>query len=186
MQSEAKMEVVYMVAENFGVTITERVMFLWLSLLDEYPDAVVQKAALNLIRNTGNEQVAYKTMPPFSVMQRELDAISGKVSDQKELTALRTEKAWDNLLKAIEAYGSYRMPDGLDDTTRYCIRSLGGWSAVCNWRESDLNWRRKEFADLFATVDGRTDGETLSITGKREPTAIGDIIKGVLGTEIMQ
>lgn len=157
MASSSKTEIILMIAENFGVQATERIIYLWLSLLEDYPEAVCQKAALSLIRNAGNNQVAFNSMPPFALMQKELDALTGQFSDPKEQCLANASNAWNKLMKAVEVFGSYRVPKGFDRTLLYCIRSLGGWSVICNWKESDLNWRKKEFLELYQLADGKVD-----------------------------
>lgn len=154
---EQRIEILNMIAENYGVTMSDRIMFMWLGLLADYDFRDIQKAAMNLIRHSGNDQVAYKTMPPFALMQRELDKVCGAITDPEEKLTLLAETAWNGLLTAINRYGSYRMPEDLDDTTLYCLRSMGGWQVVCNWRESELNWRKKEFLELFALADGKVE-----------------------------
>ena len=184
---EQRIEVLNMIAENYGVTMSDRIMFMWLGLLADYDFRDIQKAAMNLIRHTGNDQVAYKTMPPFALMQKELDKVCGAITDPEEKLTLLAETAWSGLLTAINRYGSYRMPDDLDETTVYCLRSMGGWQVACNWLEDDLHWRKKEFVELYKTAHGRTDALMLGVdavealgTGKREPSAIGSFAKDFL------
>ena len=152
---EQKIETLRMIAENFGVVLSERAIFMWLGLLEDYTLPEIQKAAMNLIRHAGNNEVAYKTMPPFALMQKELDAVTGRFVTQS-LDA-RAESAWEKLIDSVETFGSYQIPKELDKTSLYCIHSLGGWRAVCNWRESEMNWRKKDFIDLYKLADGKTE-----------------------------
>lgn len=175
-------DVILMIAENYGATVSERTLYMWQTMLEDYPAEMVTKAAMNLIRNVGPEKVAYKTMPPFALMQKELDAVTGGISDRAYLLEMKAEAAWDTLLETIERVGSYRVPSNLDETTLYCIRSLGGWHRVCCWLENELQWRKEEFTDLFKSVNGKTAElmagvsavDALGMRGKSEPKAIGD------------
>lgn len=184
-------DVILMIAENYGATVSERTLYMWQAMLEDYPVEMVSKAAMNLIRNVGPEKVAYKTMPPFALMQKELDAVSGGISDRAYLLEMKAEAAWDTLLETIERVGSYRVPSNLDETTLYCIRSLGGWRRVCSWLESELQWRKEEFTDLFKSVNGKTAElmagidavEALGMRGKSEPKPIGDVIGSFLASK---
>lgn len=137
-------------AANFGKEFPECLLPIWLDLLAPYPASLVNEAVKQVILT-----YEYKTMPPFAVLQRELDKLSGVIPEAKALD-MRAEAEWGKLLDAIGRYGSYRKPD-LHKTTEYVLRSMGGWGAACQWDAARLEWRRKEFVEAWKMADGKVD-----------------------------
>lgn len=152
---DEKLAVLHGLAGNFSAALSPETSKLWLFLLADYSVAQVQAAALAMIRRCGTDEVPYKTMPPFALLQRELDAMSGTVRGEKNIQ-LQAIAEWGNLLAAIGAYGSYREPN-LCQTTAYCVRAMGGWTQVCRWRTDELPWRERDFIELWTQSHGKTE-----------------------------
>lgn len=146
-----KLAILNGLAGNYSAVLSDETSKMWLFLLKEYSVAQVQAAALNLIRK--HSDVPYKAMPPFAMMQKELDILTGTVRGEENI-ALQAEAEWNALLEWIEGYGSWRIPD-LEPVTARVVRMMGGWQCVCAWLEKDLNWRHKEFVDLWKQVQGK-------------------------------
>ncbi len=152
---DEKLAVLHGLAGNFSATLSPETSKLWLFLLADYSVQQVQAAALAMIRRCGTDEVPYKTMPPFALLQRELDAMSGTVRGAKNIQ-LQARSEWGKLLEAVSAYGSYREPK-LCQTTAYCVRAMGGWAQVCRWRTDDFVWRERDFIELWTQVHGKTE-----------------------------
>lgn len=154
-EREEKLAVLHGLAGNFSATLSPETSKLWLFLLADYSVQQVQKAALNVIRSCGNDDVPYKTMPPFALLQRELDAAAGTVRGAENIE-LQARAEWNRLLDAISEYGSYREPK-MHKTTAYCVRSMGGWAQVCRWKTDDYVWRERDFLTLWVQSHDKTD-----------------------------
>lgn len=148
-----KLAILNGLAGNYSAVLSDETSKMWLFLLKEYSVAQVQAAALNLIRK--HSDVPYKAMPPFAMMQKELDILTGTVRGEENI-ALQAEAEWNALLEWIEGYGSWRIPD-LEPVTARVVRMMGGWQCVCAWLEKDLNWRHKEFVELWKQVQGKEE-----------------------------
>ena len=128
---------------------------MWLYLLRPYSAEQVQEAALAVIRGHGPESVPYRAMPPFSLMQKALDRITGAAGEE-ERDDLMAEAEWARVLRAVRESGSWKEPD-LPPATAFALRQMGGWQCACAWREQDLTWRRREFAELWKRARGRVE-----------------------------
>lgn len=134
--------------ENFGKTMPEALMSLWLELLEPYSAADVCDAVKAVI-----ETYEYKTIPPFAVLKRALDDLAGT---SERLLELQAVAEWSVLLDAIDRHGYYGCPV-LHPTTACVVRLFGGWESVCVWTEKGMNFKRKEFIDLWRLSDQNRD-----------------------------
>lgn len=152
---DEKLAILNGLAGNYAATLSPETAKMWLFLLKDYSVQQTQAAALSVIRKHGTEAVPYKTMPPFALMQKELDALTGAVRGEEGLK-LKARAEWGKLLTMIERYGSYREPD-MNRTTAYCVRSLGGWAQVCRWKMEELPFRERDFIQLWEQSHDKED-----------------------------
>ena len=150
----AKLATLNGLAGNYSATLAPETSKMWLFLLQNYTAAQVQAAALNIIRK--HSDVPYRSMPPFAMMQAELDAMDNTVRGEKNVK-LQAEAEWNDLLDAIEGWGSWRGEPDLHPVTSRVVRMMGGWTCACKWLEKDLNWRHKEFCELWEEVQGKEE-----------------------------
>ena len=143
---------VRMIAVNFAADLSEEQLRLWLVLLASYSREQVQQAATALLRRCGSEQVRFGAMPPFALMQKELDAVTGALRGERNLAA-QAEAEWGLLLARMTECGRYREPR-LHPVTALVVRQMGGWPRACAWKDTDLPWRHKEFLDLWKMASG--------------------------------
>lgn len=143
---QAKAKAIYLLAENFNAPISDNLFKLWMHKLEPYDAKDVQKAISSLIDNLTTE-VPYRTMPAFGFLKRELDAITG-TPDKDAAVRTSAEKEWGALMDAISRVGSYGNPE-LHPITERVVRMMGGWRTVCMWRNDELQWRMRDFIDLW-------------------------------------
>lgn len=154
-ERDEKLAVLNGLAGNYAATLSPETAKMWLYLLKDYDVAVVQAAALAMIRRCGSETVPYRTMPPFALMQKELDRMTGAVRGEENVL-LQARAEWTHLLELMKSRGSWREPE-LDRTTAYCVRSFGGWERVCRWKMEELPWRERDFLQLWQQSRGKED-----------------------------
>lgn len=167
-------------AENFGKEFSDNLLDIWLEMLSPYPAQQV-----NLAVKTVLEKYEFKTLPPFAVIKRALDDLSGTSSKALDIQAIAE---WGVLLETIDRVGCYGTPR-LHPTTDYVVRLMGGWESVCCWPEKGMEFRRKEFIELWAHSHGRADKMALgagavahALGEERKPAALlaGSAIGGAL------
>lgn len=166
-----KIAILYGLAGNYSANLGQDTLKLWLFLLAPYTHEQVQSAALAVIKKYGSKDVPYKSMPPFALMQKELDRLAGSANAEDTLH-LKAQAEWHKLLENIETYGSYREPP-MNRTTAYCVRSFGGWEQVCRWDMKTLHYREKDFIDLWESAHGKEDVLTLGCDAVDELTGTG-------------
>lgn len=170
---------VYLTAlsENFGGKMSGELLKVWLELLKSYSVEQVAQASIRVIEN-----YEYKTMPPFAVLKKELDALQGE--DEAGIKA-KAIAEWDKVLAEVQRVGSYGQPK-FENTTALVVRMLGGWEAVCSWETKNLDFKRNNFLDLWLSSHGKEDNFALpgsdrpSLQIDRGPQKAGDNIQGVL------
>jgi hypothetical protein len=57
--------------------------------------------------------------------------------------------AWGTVLEAVRGLGSYGNPGFNDPVIAQAIRCMGGWKAFCQFKESELSFKQREFVDLY-------------------------------------
>lgn len=147
-------------AGNFGVKVPADTLDLWLDRLSMYTAEQVGAAVMVVI-----DTYEYKCLPPFAVVKKALDAVTGQ--SQAAITDEAGE-AWQYMMKQVASVGRNRTPN-LPERTAEIMRSLGGWSAVCNWTNDEMPFRKREFVGLWQS---KVDGDRVALVDS-EQLAIG-------------
>lgn len=162
-EAESKKAIaITVLAENFGKELSPALASLWLDLLAPYESAHVQAAVRAVI-----EGYEFKTLPPFAVLKRELDNLAGT---SEQAVTLQAAAEWTRLQEAVSRCGSYALPADMHPTTAHVVRVMGGWAAVCAWETRSLDFKRRDFIDLWTQADGKTD--VLALGAKATRAAI--------------
>ena len=158
-ENEEKAKLIRMLASNYSAALNEESATLWLMLLAPYSVEHCRRAVLAVLRRFGHEAVQFGFMPPFALVQKELDSIAGTLHGE-ESTAAQAEAEWGRLLDEARRAGSWRRPE-LHPTTALVVRQFGGWAVICSWKEAELSWKRKEFIAAWRAASGREDAFAL-------------------------
>lgn len=153
--TQQRVQLLNLMAMNYNAPLSKEASALWLMLLADYPLPVVRRAMTNMMRKYGPNDVPFKTLPPFALMQKELDGVTGGMGERENL-ALMAEAEWGRLLDMCESVGSYGTPK-MHATTAFVVRQMGGWANVCRWREDELQWRHKDFVSRWQQCHGREE-----------------------------
>ena len=148
-----KLNALYWLAMNYGKELPEQLAELWLQLLAPYTAEQVAAAVARVVT-----EYEYKTMPPFAVLRKALDAGSGQGAEAVEAMAAAE---WQRVMAEIERVGSYGNPKGLHETTLCVLRGMGGWDAACQWPVDWLEQRRKEFCQQWVQAHGKAGAMAL-------------------------
>lgn len=158
-----KLMAIATLAENFGRELSTGLCSVWLDLLEPYPAKLVKAAVQAVI-----ERYEYKTMPPFAVLKKELDALTG--SGEQGL-ALQAEAEWVWLQDNICRHGRAYRPQDMHPTTAYVLRVMGGWEAACDWETRSLDFKRRDFLECWKQAHGKTDAMALGAEATRAALA---------------
>lgn len=170
--NDAKVMALMALAANFGKEFPECLLPIWLELLKPYPANVISEGVQNVILS-----YEYKTIPPFAVLKRYLDKAVGAM-DQDKMLEMQAEAEWGKLLDAIQSLGVYKGPPQMHPATEYALRNMGGWlSACCHWDMGKIEWRRKEFLEIWKMANGNEEIMALGANG------VAAIAQGMGGME---
>lgn len=159
-----KIAVIDGLAGNFGHEMPEATKKLWLEMLAPYPAALVSAGARVVLA-----EYEFKTMPPFAVLQKAIDRLSG---DSKQVFELQALAEWDRLQSDICLHGYYQPPT-LHPTTAFVVRLMGGWEAACAWKIDDMPFRRREFIQHWQDCHGKTEMLALGADGVKHALSLG-------------
>lgn len=171
-----KVAAIAFLSQNYGEAMSDGLLDIWLGLLEDYTPEQVQYGVNEVIK-----AYEYKTRPPFAVLRKAIDNVSGirRIKPEDKI-AIEAEAEWNCLLENISAYGYYRKPD-LHPTTEYVLRGMGGWEAACGWNTDKLEWRHKEFVEKWAMAYGIEGKMALGATGllniAEGPQSISEILE---------
>lgn len=141
--NDKKVAALMALAANFGKEFPECLLAIWLDLLAPYPAELVSRAVKLVI-----QEYEYKTMPPYAVLKKCLDRLSGAVSGEQN-AQLMADAEWGRLLEAMQSRGLYHAKPDLHPVTAHVLRCLGGWERACLWPLDSLDFRRREFLRLW-------------------------------------
>lgn len=135
------------IAENFGKELSAELLELWLRLLECYTPEQVEAGAVHVISTYD-----FKTLPPFAVLRKSIEEAAGAGSHAIELQAAAE---WAKLQNDIPRYGVYGQPEDMHPTTAHVLHVMGGWQAACCWETRHLDFKRKEFVELWIQSHGK-------------------------------
>lgn len=155
-------------ALNYDKDLNPQLAKLWLKILEPYSADVVSAAVMYVVQT-----YAYKTLPPFAVLQEAIRKVTGEKPKPEPAKALETraEAEWGIVLKAIVDVGSYGSPK-LCPQTEKTIELMGGWQHLCGTlTESNMDFKRRDFIKLWQ--DAEDISEAMGLTAGAETKAIG-------------
>ena len=133
--------------ELYDKKMSTALISMYLHVLAKYEDREVSEAMAGCIEK-------------MRFFPRPADIIS-LIEEDPENVAL---EAWGSLIKAIKGVGRYGKVSFMDGKITRLVNYLGGWDTVCDWRESDLDFRRAEFVRNYKVMkEGTAD---LLLTGR--------------------
>lgn len=136
-------------AMNFNATMPDMLLKMWLAKLSEFPVPVIMAAINNVL-----DSYEYKTLPPYAVLRKEILKLMGDAVVEDLATLADAE--WQRVVTLVERCGSWREPEINYPTTAYVLRSMGGWSQLCEQLTSDSRqWLRKEFIEIWQRSHGK-------------------------------
>lgn len=131
-------------ALNFDKDLPEILMELWLEMIEKWTLNDLKLAVTNVIKSH-----KYANLPPFAVLQQAHDKVTGHHEiSPKDLAG----SEWRKLLDTIQSVGRYGNPQGLNQTTSYVLRLMGGWTSACSWTNKEISFIRKEFIQHWIDV----------------------------------
>lgn len=85
-------------------------------------------------------------MPKPADIIRHLTANDATTEDKAEL-------AWMQVINAISSVGSYGRLNLDDKQAMAAVKNLGSWPGLCQTKEADLQWKKKQFIENYMTFD---------------------------------
>ena len=86
----------------------------------------------------------------------------------------KTEAAWLELQRALDAYGSHHEIMIADPALALTIKSMGGLGVIANRPTKDQNWARKEFGQAYESHLG-CGGRSLIFPGGRQIAKVSGV-----------
>ena len=166
-EKAAKLAALSAMALNYDKTLNPDLAKLWLKILEPYSADVVSAAVMYVVQT-----YAYKTLPPFAVLQEAIRKVTGEKPKPEPAKALETraEAEWGIVLKAIVDVGSYGSPK-LCPQTEKTIALMGGWQHLCGTlTESNMDFKRRDFVKLWQ--DAEYISEAMELGAGAETKAI--------------
>lgn len=155
--------------ELYDKKMSTALISMYLQALSKYGDREVSEAMAGCINK-------------MRFFPRPADIIS-LIEEDPENMAL---EAWGSLIQAIKSVGRYGYVSFEDNKIVRLVNSFGGWDSVCDWRESDLDFRRAEFVKNYKVMkddvveypllSGRnSSGEVVMIGNKNRKSKNGSL-----------
>lgn len=124
--------------EQYGKTVTDRMLKMAFECLREFPLADIQRGVLAHVKDATTGQFPPK---PADIIRQ----IQGTAEDN----AL---EAWSLVLRGIRGHYSHQANyvTFADPVIMMVVHEMGGFSTMGSCRETDLHWVQKDFMDRYA------------------------------------
>lgn len=156
---EEKMLAIVALAENFERNISPQLLQIWLEALQGYTPEQVNAGVRKVI-----SEYSYKTLPPFAVLKKAIESACGIVSREEAICLMATAE-WHTVLKTIRKMGQYAEIAEFHSTTAFMLRCMGGWRVACQWLETELQWRQRDFVLLWQQAFSRENALSQGAAG---------------------
>ncbi|MDY0274777.1 MAG: hypothetical protein RBR42_04965 [Desulfomicrobium sp.] len=171
---ERKAAILTALAGNFDRKLSAELLSMWLDLLEPYTHQEVALAVRMVIN-----EYEYKTLPPFAVLKKALNRITGQGEQSKKEQAMED---WEHLLSEIQSVGSYGQPNLSPEAAR-AVRMMGGWSTVCSWPRGVIDFKRADFLGLWehcSSLDYLPEAPREALEIHDGPKSVGDSMRNFL------
>ena len=169
-EEAAKLAALSAMALNYDKDLNPKLANLWLKILEPYSADVVSAAVMYVVQT-----YAYKTLPPFAVLQEAIRKVTGEKPKPEPAKALETraEAEWGIVLRAMSDVGSYGSPDFCPQTEK-TIELMGGWQHLCaTVTQSNMDFKRRDFIKLWQDAEDISKAMGLTAGAGVETKAIG-------------
>jgi hypothetical protein len=163
--NQRKIAAVMALAENHKSEISQTLMAMWLRAMKPYTAEQVEAGVERLIM-TGKTQ----KMPPYAVLDEAIRDASGlpPVVDAAQNLKSQAESEWAQVLDQVRRVGSYGSPR-FHPTTQRVLRSMGGWSALCeSMTSANRDFKRRDFISMWQTYHETGDAMELGAFGVQQ------------------
>ena len=124
-------------AEAFGLSISEARMKIYADMLADLPIDKIRAAIVHLIKN----RVFAGNLPTVAEIR--------EVAEDKIPLESQVAIAWDKLIYAIQNHCPYDSVKFDDPIISHIVYLWGGWADLEDWKEHERPHRRREFAKLY-------------------------------------
>ena len=126
--------------ENFDHQCSSAKVKLYFSELSDLSIEEIEFGVRKILK-----EAVYPKFPTIGAIRQ---AILGCAEDQAIL-------AWQKVFKAMKIIGQYRSVQFDDPVIHSVIELMGGWENICMVEEKELQWKQKEFINLYKALQGR-------------------------------
>ena len=153
MTKEEFLEGITLLGIAYDKEFTQEQVEVWYSMLGGYTKEQLRNAIKELIKTE-------TYLPTIAHITKQI-----AMSQTKQLAS--GEEEWEQVLRTIHRYGSYRQQEALESMKPYTayIVNLIGYQNIC--MSSDNTWNRKEFIAEYEQLKEK-ENELLMIGNKRE------------------
>lgn len=144
MQEKKKIVALSAMTKNYNAKLDDDLLDFWLELLDGYSAEHVGQAVKSVIK-----AYEYKTLPPFAVIQAELDKLTGQDKEAKKNAPF---EAWEAVQRELDSSPNREKCPNFEPRILYALKLIGGWYRLCNATFDDLVWRKKEFCTAYGNA----------------------------------
>jgi len=151
-------EVMIGVGELYGKEVTMSLLRVYFSCLEAVSFEDVKKALSSHTLDPSHGSF----MPKPADIVRQIEKLSASVGDRAEI-------AWLHVTNKIRTKGAYGKLSLDDKQAIAAVKAMGTWQSLCHTPSEALQWKKKEFMELYKTFE-RTPLESL-------PSHLGGIIE---------
>lgn len=162
---QRKTAAVMALAENHKTEVSQTLMTMWLRAMKPYSAEQVEAGVERLIMTCKTQK-----MPPYAVLDEAIREASGIPSplDQQKAKEAQAEAEWAQVLDQVRRVGSYGNPR-FHPTTQRVLRSMGGWSALCeSMTSANRDFKRRDFISMWQTYHETGDAMELGAFGVQQ------------------
>ena len=126
--------------ENFDSECSNAKVKLYFTMLSDISVEQVESAIQNILRES-----VYSKFPTIGAIRQ---AALGSTDERAVL-------AWRKVFRAVQCVGQYRSIHFDEPVIHSVIQLMGGWENLCLMEQKEVQWKEKEFTNLYKSLQGK-------------------------------
>ena len=143
MNKEKFLKIMTYMGIAYNKEFTKEQLEVWYSFFKEYTDEELNNAVKKIINTE-------KYLPSIAQVKEE-------IAKMKVVGIPEAEEEWQEVLKAVSRYGSYRQDEALASLKPYTAKIVGyiGYQRICMAESDEQIWNKKEFISEYDALKDR-------------------------------
>lgn len=147
-------EIITAISETYAKEFTSSELKIWWNVFKPHS---IEDFEAGVYQHMANPEDGMFAPKPAHIIKH----IKGATKQKEQGLRDQAEVAWSDVYHQIARVGSYGQFKSDDKRAVQAVRMLGGWKHICSQTTDQLTWMKKEFINIYGTINRIEDCEAL-------------------------